>query len=529
MGIAPLVVALLLTPFIIGRLGAERYGVLTLMLSVSGYLGLADMGIGVSIGRYVNLYMARREGDKVNHVINSAIPFFVLAGLVLVGAASVLSMYLGRVFPAIPPAHLWEAKLLLTLAALDVMLQFLVNAVVSIPIAHERFDIRNGLLLTTTLLRAGATWLLLSRGGGLVTMGLINIGADAVMLVGLVVASKLVDRSVRFGLRWFRWQQFRELVAFAGGAVFNLVAQKVLYFTDILLIGWFISPRTAAQEITVYSVGMSFVIYGRGFLLEIARTFYPLMAKQGHGTTWRRRGTSRRHGADHHALHDPADGGLCDAWARLHLQLAGRPRAGRRAVPSGGAGADGAGRGAGGVDVVGIVAVDARLAGAYLAGGRVRSDRGGSERRAEHCVHDGHGPGDYGRGLGDGDPGDVGVRAGGAAAGCAAGGRAQRDLLRARWSWLLAMSACCVVGFVVARVPVSDGWAGKWAIWSARAAVAAVAMWVVCWFFVDGSRDRRTIEGVFRAGAIRVWNVLRGTTAPAGPDAEAPEKEKLSV
>ncbi len=81
---APLVVALLLTPFIIGRLGAERYGVLTLMLSVSGYLGLADMGIGVSIGRYVNLYMARREGDKVNHVINSAIPFFVLAGLVLV-------------------------------------------------------------------------------------------------------------------------------------------------------------------------------------------------------------------------------------------------------------------------------------------------------------------------------------------------------------------------------------------------------------------------------------------------------------
>ncbi len=163
------------------------------------------------------------------------------------------------------------------------MLQFLVNAVVSIPIAHERFDIRNGLLLTTTLLRAGATWLLLSRGGGLVTMGLINIGADAVMLVGLVVASKLVDRSVRFGLRWFRWQQFRELVAFAGGAVFNLVAQKVLYFTDILLIGWFISPRTAAQEITVYSVGMSFVIYGRGFLLEIARTFYPLMAKQGHG------------------------------------------------------------------------------------------------------------------------------------------------------------------------------------------------------------------------------------------------------
>ena len=53
--------AFVLTPYIIIKLGAATYGVWSLMISVIGYLGLVDIGIRGSVGRYINHYLALKE------------------------------------------------------------------------------------------------------------------------------------------------------------------------------------------------------------------------------------------------------------------------------------------------------------------------------------------------------------------------------------------------------------------------------------------------------------------------------------
>ena len=512
---APLVVTLFLTPVIFHCLKAERYGVMTLMFSVGSYLGLVDMGIGMSIGRYVNLYMARKEPEKVNYVINSAIPFFVLAGAVLVGLTLILAGHLGQIFPKISVDELWEAKLLLVLVAVQVILDFLVNTLVAIPTAHERFDVCNGIGLSTLLVRAGLTYFLLKAGGGLVALGLINVGTTLLTLVCFAVAAKRIDPSIRFSPRWFRWEQFRELISFAGGAMFNIVAQKVIYCTDLLIIMWFLG----SSEIAFYSFGLSFVIYGRGFLREIVRTFYPVMAKHGDGEDLEtiRRITLRTsrivmlftiplmagfitlgHDFIMLWLTDPrcvssaqvllilALGQTvsmsCESWRSMLVSLGHIWHVGLYGV----------------AEAVSNIALS--LLFVIFLGWGINGVAWGTTIPAVLL------------------PG-IAIPL----LGARMIGLPKRELLRASWSWLLAMAACCLVGFAVARVPLPATWAGPWAVLVAKIVLAGGAMWLSCWYIVTVAQDRHTILSVFRTAVQRGWATVT-TSAPraAGAALENP-------
>lgn len=53
--VAEVLVAFFLTPFIVGRLGLLTYGVWSLLNSLVGYMGLIDLGIRGSVGRFLIL------------------------------------------------------------------------------------------------------------------------------------------------------------------------------------------------------------------------------------------------------------------------------------------------------------------------------------------------------------------------------------------------------------------------------------------------------------------------------------------
>lgn len=77
--VADVLVALFLTPFIVSRLGLLNYGVWSLLNSLVGYMGLIDLGIRGSVGRFLNVSLAYEEPDRVREVINASLAFLILA------------------------------------------------------------------------------------------------------------------------------------------------------------------------------------------------------------------------------------------------------------------------------------------------------------------------------------------------------------------------------------------------------------------------------------------------------------------
>ena len=55
-----LVVMFFMSPFVVHTLGNVDYGVWSLMVSLTGYLGLTELGTRAGIGRFINFYLARR-------------------------------------------------------------------------------------------------------------------------------------------------------------------------------------------------------------------------------------------------------------------------------------------------------------------------------------------------------------------------------------------------------------------------------------------------------------------------------------
>src|ERR1019366_9982088 len=61
--VATLLIGFFLAPFIVHRLGNTGYGVWTLVVSLTGYFGLLDLGLRQSVGRFVAHHVALQDHD----------------------------------------------------------------------------------------------------------------------------------------------------------------------------------------------------------------------------------------------------------------------------------------------------------------------------------------------------------------------------------------------------------------------------------------------------------------------------------
>lgn len=79
-------VALFLTPILVNSLGTELFGLWTVTLSISAYLGLLDFGFGAAFVKYIAEYVARGERDRARQVVTFGFLFYLALGLVLAPA-----------------------------------------------------------------------------------------------------------------------------------------------------------------------------------------------------------------------------------------------------------------------------------------------------------------------------------------------------------------------------------------------------------------------------------------------------------
>src|SRR6266702_3940277 len=77
---AQLVTAFFLAPRLVHGLGDEHNGIWSLIESILAYLLLFDLGVAVSVVRYVARFEATRDWDKLNRVFSTSLVIFGVAG-----------------------------------------------------------------------------------------------------------------------------------------------------------------------------------------------------------------------------------------------------------------------------------------------------------------------------------------------------------------------------------------------------------------------------------------------------------------
>ncbi len=273
---AYILVAFFLSPFVVHTLGDVRYGIWSLILSVVGYMGMADVGLRRSISKHLNQYLAHNESQRAMQVVSTSLAILSLVGIAIIISAYVMGRLFHLIFPDVPTVYMTEVQVVLLLASMELLLSLIGSVFRRAAEAFERFDLVNIIGVGRLMLRTGGVVgvLLLSPTLiGLATVSLVSAGLEA---IALAVLAHRVWLGLRISPSLCSKDRARELRNFGLPAFFDNISKRIINHTALVIIGVFLT----VPLVTIYSIGLMVVTYAREFLIQIVTVLTPEIFKK---------------------------------------------------------------------------------------------------------------------------------------------------------------------------------------------------------------------------------------------------------
>jgi O-antigen/teichoic acid export membrane protein len=262
-----------LTPFVIHALGTEGYGTWTLIVSLTGYMGLMALGVPMACVRYLTGHVSKGDTPQMNKVIGSCAGLYLMIG----AAALVIGAVLTAVFHIyeIPSGLQGQAALAYGLMVLYVSAGFIGLLPEGILYAHLDFVTRNAVRIGGVLVRLGLTVALLKLSPSLAVLASIQI---VCLAIDFGVSWLLIRRrypAVRIRLSDFDRGTVRKIFSFSLYVLLLHAGARLAFETDALVIGAFLG----VGAVPFYVVANSLIVYLMEFVIAIAAVVLPMATK----------------------------------------------------------------------------------------------------------------------------------------------------------------------------------------------------------------------------------------------------------
>lgn len=226
-----IVITFLLAPLLIHRLGVDQWGLLLLVWSITGVLGVANFGLGEATLRFVAHHHSAGNLAGVNRVLGATLTYYVSI-CTLITAALWIGAPLVAQWVKVPEGSDFPLEWLIRLAALLFSVGMVSNAFRAIPMALRRYDVTNKIGSVHGVVRSG----------GLVLLALAHLGVLHLVLwevlVGCVVfvVQLLVARRMLPGVRCLPSMSLAGIREIIGYSMFS-------FLTHMFLMAWREGPK----------------------------------------------------------------------------------------------------------------------------------------------------------------------------------------------------------------------------------------------------------------------------------------------
>lgn len=249
----PMLIAVLIFPFLLARLGTDRFGLLALIWGAIGYFNLFDLGVGRALTHQVAARIAQGRADSVPQLVRAGVVTLLVLG-VLAGIGMAWSArWAIETALNLPAVYHEEAQgsMLLLAASLPLVLlsaglvgvleglqQFRVLAFIRIPLGSSSFALPGLIALFTPSLDA-------------ITMGLVASRALAVW----VLARTLRESLGRSGWQVSAfWGDVRQLLRIGGWMTVSNVVGPILVYVDRFFIGSIVGASAVGYYATPHEI-----------------------------------------------------------------------------------------------------------------------------------------------------------------------------------------------------------------------------------------------------------------------------------
>jgi O-antigen/teichoic acid export membrane protein len=260
-----------LSPYVVRHLGNTAYGVWSLTISLTGYLGLLDLGVRGAVTRYVAKFHTEADHDSASNVASSAMLIFSTAGLIAIVSSILLAAFvLGHL--RIPPEFLLAARIVLVVTGLSIATSLVNGVFGGILVGLQRFDLTNSIEMGISLLRAGAIVWALHLGYGIVTLACLQLAFTIARWGASIGLVRSHYPQLRIRLSLVNRPGIKLIFSFSVFSFLLHVSGSLIYASDSLVIGVYL-PVTA---VTFYVIGGNLIEYTRTLVGGISQIMTPL-------------------------------------------------------------------------------------------------------------------------------------------------------------------------------------------------------------------------------------------------------------
>jgi O-antigen/teichoic acid export membrane protein len=270
-----IVSGLLLTPIIVDSLGTEQYGVWAVIGSIIAFVGLLDLGIAPSVIRFAAEQRGRRRPEETSGLAATALTLYAVIFAVALLLAVGLAWALPRAMD-VPAAYVGAAQVALVIVLLGFAIRFPLGLFSSLLAGQQRYDVINFAgLLSMVLYVAILAAVLLWRGGGLVTLAVVTLLVTLVRLLWPLPWIRRELPTLRIRPSLVTRRQARELVSFSGRNFMIHVASKVVFSTDVIVVGIILGSLAAG----LYGVPAKLFAMAFGVGMAVTTLLFPLLSE----------------------------------------------------------------------------------------------------------------------------------------------------------------------------------------------------------------------------------------------------------
>jgi O-antigen/teichoic acid export membrane protein len=253
---AGLFTGLLLSPYLIRKLGTEAYGLWTLSFAVVEYGTFLDLGFRSAIVKYVAHHHTLSDALGMNRVINTGVAYAGLVSTALFVVTLWLSGYLHYFFK-ISPAFQDTFRLLIVLVSMSWCFSFVFGLFGACLEAIQRFDLYNKAGVISTVLRASGIAVLLYRGHGLIGIGVWTVCTQALSYILFLILFKRTVVSFTLHPRFASLETLRMMASFGLHTFVVNISNVFLNQGPPMLIGHFFT----ANFVAFYQLPMKLIQY----------------------------------------------------------------------------------------------------------------------------------------------------------------------------------------------------------------------------------------------------------------------------
>lgn len=270
-----IIIAFIMSPFLVNTLGDTKYGIWTIAVSFTGYMSLLDFGISSAVNKYVAQYEGLNDQQKINSIISTAMILFFFMGMAII----LLSPFMADLVVSlinIDDSLSSVVHLLIIIVAFDIGIFVVAGLYRGVFGGYQQYAVINYIKIASAVYKAVVFYLFLSNGFELLSMGLISITANLLSIIVFYIMLRRMHPAVRFEIKLFGKSSGSKIIHYSKYTFLAMFANQIIFYSDAFVIGYFMS----AAAVTYYSIPWSLSEYTKKVSLAISQAYAPAISEK---------------------------------------------------------------------------------------------------------------------------------------------------------------------------------------------------------------------------------------------------------